>query len=226
MTDSDSSKTPSAEGTARSARPARPKRPAGAKVAANPRTRPNPGARKLSETAGPAPTTPITEVRLTVGTLAGSHGVRGELRLRLLTDSPDHLHTVKQVFVGDNPNPVRLLGYRPHGDGGLIRLEGVTTPERAKELSGQPVRILGTDARPLEEGEYFLFQLIGLAASDEQGTPLGTVTDLIETGAHDVLVIEPAAGGADLLVPNHPEFVLDISPEKGTITIKPPVYAN
>jgi 16S rRNA processing protein RimM len=180
----------------------------------------------LVETKGPDPETPLRDVRLTVGALAGSHGVRGEIKLRLLTDRPDQLAKITTVYLGDNPAPVRLLGYRSHGDQGLIRIEGVTTPERAKELSGTLVKIAGTDARPLEEGEYFLFQLMGLRAIDENGNQLGVVTDLMETGAHDVLVIARPGGGEDLLVPNHENFVIEVAPDRGEIILRPPVYSD
>lgn len=198
--------------------------PRATRPTAAPKHRTAPRVKRLIETAGPEPTTPVSDVRLTVGTLAGSHGVRGELKMRILTDQPDHLATLKRVFVGDPPVPMRLLGVREHGDMLLIRLDGITTPEAAKELSGKPVKIAGEDARPLEAGEYFLFQLIGLHAKDENGAEVGVVTDLIETGANDVLVIAPAAGGQDILIPNHPEYVISIAPEAGTLVVRVPVY--
>ncbi|HWK80231.1 MAG TPA: ribosome maturation factor RimM [Thermomicrobiales bacterium] len=192
--------------------------------AAAPRRRTAPRVKRLIETAGPAPTTPVSEVFLTEGVLAGSHGVRGELKMRILTDRPEHFATLKRVFIGEPPVPMRLLGVREHGDLLLIRLEGVTTPEQAKELSGKAVKIAGSDARPLEEGEYFLFQLIGLRVEDEQGAEIGTVSDLIETGANDVLVIAPSAGGPDILVPNHPQYVLKLAPEDGLLVARLPQY--
>jgi len=166
----------------------------------------------------------VADVLLTEGVLAGSHGVRGELKMRVLTDRPDHLATLKRVYVGEPPVPMRLLGVREHGDLLLIRLEGITTPEQAKELSGKPVKIAGSDARPLEAGEYFLFQLIGLTVHDEEGAEIGTVSDLIETGAHDVLVITPVGGGPDVLVPNHPQYVVEMNPEQGTLVARLPQY--
>ncbi len=159
-----------------------------------------------------------------VGTLTGSHGVRGELKLRLTTDDPDHLATVKRVYVGDEPRPRRLLGFRVHAGQALIRLAGVVTPEAAVALRGQPLRISGADARPAAPGEFFLYQLIGLNAVDEAGANLGRVTDIIETGAHDVFVVTPPEGGQDLLLPNHPEVVLDVRPDEGRMVVRPLVY--
>ncbi len=195
------------------------------------RKRPAPQARArkrpptLRETKGPDPTTPVEQVRLTVGRLGGAHGVRGEMRMHILTDEPDHLKTVKTVYLGERDTPIALQNIRFTDKGALVKLGGTDTPEAAAKLSGLNVKIAGTDARPLEPGEYFLFQLIGLKASDEHGNPLGTVVDLIETGAHDVLVIgERPDSPDDLLVPNHPEFVLDMDPAGGTMVLRPPVY--
>ncbi len=179
----------------------------------------------LRETKGPEPTTPVEHVRLTVGRLGGAHGVRGEMRMHVLTDDPDHLKKIKTIYLGERDTPIELQSIRFTDKGALVKLAGTETPEAAAKLSGLNVKISGADARPLEPGEYFLFQLIGLKVSNEQGEPLGTVIDLIETGAHDVLVIgERPDSPDDLMVPNHPEFVLEMDPAAGTMTVKPPIY--
>lgn len=199
-------------------------RPA-ARVSANRRRRKPAPPRTLIETRGPEPATPLEHVRLTVGRLGGSHGVRGEIKMRLLTDDPDNLVTVTTVYLGERDTPIPLESIRFTNDGALVKLGGTDTPEDAAKLSGLAVKIAGSDARPLEEGEYFLFQLIGLQAELEDGTIAGTVIDLIETGAHDVLVIGQRPDAAeDLLVPNHPEFVPDIDPPNNRIVIRPPEY--
>ena len=179
--------------------------------------------RRLIETAGPTPATPLEQVRLVVGTIVGVHGVAGEAKLLLATDDPEHLRTIKRVWVGQEERPRRLLGVRFHAGNALIRLSGVTTPEQVDPLRGLQVRIAGADARPNEEGEYFLFQLIGLRAYDEAGAQLGTLTDILETGAHDVFVVTPETG-PELLLPNHPQYVLEIRPDEGRLTVRPPVY--
>lgn len=195
------------------------------------RKRPAPKARArkrpptLRETKGPDPTTPVEMVRLTVGRLGGAHGVRGEMRMHILTDEPDHLKTLKTVYLGERDTPIQLENIRFTDKGALVKLGGTDTPEAAAKLSGLNVRIAGSDARPLEPGEYFLFQLIGLKVSNEAGEHVGVVTDLIETGAHDVLVIgERPDSPDDLLVPNHPEFVLEMDPAAGMMTVRPPLY--
>jgi 16S rRNA processing protein RimM len=183
-----------------------------------------PQRKRLSETAGPDPSTPISAVKLGVGTIVGAHGVAGEVKVLLTTDDPEHLLTIRRVFVGDEPQPRRVLGSRLHDRYALMRLKGITTPEAITEFKGQPVKIAGSDARPLAPGEHYLYQLIGLTALDEAGETLGTVTDIMETGANDVLIVSPPDGGPDQLIPNHPEVVLTIDPAAGKIIVRPLVY--
>lgn len=178
---------------------------------------------RLIETAGPDPSTPVEEVRLQIGTVIGTHGVRGELKVRLTTDDPEHLRTVKTMYLGDEENPRRVLSVRFHQGNALILLRGITTPEEGRTHVGKPIRISGKDARPLEPGEYYLYQLIGLRVLDESGAELGRVTDLIETGANDVFVVTSAAGKEELL-PNLPDVVLDIRPADGVMVVRPLVY--
>ena len=201
------------------------RRPAGARKVKPERKPGGASAKSLIETPGPAPDANVEGIRLTIGVIGGTHGVQGELKLKLLTDHPEHLSTIRTVYLGDSDSPTGLTSVRFQGDQALIQLEGVLSPEEGKLLGGLKVRIAGSDALPLEEGEYFLFQLIGLSAVTSDGTAIGTVTDILETGAHDVLAIRPETG-PDILVPNHPRYVLDIAPQRNQIVIDLPVYTS
>lgn len=150
--------------------------------------------------------------------------MRGEFKVRLQTDDPEHLLTVKRLYLGAETTPRTVLGARLHAGNALIRLQGISTPETVERLRGTPLRIRGTDARPLTAGEYFLYQMMGLEVFDELGKRLGQVTDLIETGANDVLVIAPDDGGPDILLPSHPDVILDLDPTAGRIVVRPLTY--
>lgn len=175
----------------------------------------------LGQTAGPDPDAPLSKVRLAVGTIVGAHGVEGELKMRLSTDDPEHLLTIKHVYLDDATRARTLLGVRFHAGMALIKLHGVWNREAAQALRGSVVRIAGKDARPLEPGEFYLYQLIGLDVFNDAGEKLGTVTDLIETGANDVLVIAPAGGGKEFLLPNIPEYVPTIDPANRRLVARP-----
>ena len=179
---------------------------------------------RLSETAGPDPSAPPDRVRLTIGTILAPHGVRGEFKVRLQTDDPAHLLTIKRLYLGDETTPRIVLGVRLHDGNALIRLQGISTPETVERFRGTPLRIRGTDARPLAENEYFLYQMIGLEVFDESGNRFGQVTDLIETGANHVLIIAPDDGGTDILLPSHPDVIIAMDPAAGRIVVRPLTY--
>ena len=120
--------------------------------------------------------------------------MRGEFKVRLQTDEPEHLQTIKRIYLGDEASPRTVLGVRLHAGNALMRVQGISTPETVERFRGTPLRIRGADARPLAANEYFLYQVIGLDVFDEAGNTLGRVTDLIETGASS----NPALGPANL----------------------------
>jgi len=169
---------------------------------------------------------PLSEVRLAIGTIIGMHGTGGELKLRLATDEPDQLRRLKRIYVGDDPDPRRLLGVRFHKGMALIRIGGVTRPEHGESLRGQVVRISGRDARPLEPGEFYYYQVIGLTVFDELGEEVGVVSDIMETGANVVFVVTPNGGGKEILLPNIPDVVLDLRPAERRMVVRPQVYRD
>jgi 16S rRNA processing protein RimM len=179
----------------------------------------------LAQTPGPSLDTPLAEARLSVGMIERPHGVRGESRVRLYTDKPEHLTSIKQIYLGDETQPRKLLGIRFHQEHALMRIAGIVTPEAVRALHGTQVRIAGKDATPLQPGERFYYQLIGMAVVTESGDPVGELTDIMETGANEVYVVTPPGGGDDVLLPNIPDVILAIDDATRTITIRPLVYA-
>lgn len=160
---------------------------------------------------------------MTVGSILAPHGVTGEFKLRLQTDDPEHLLTLKRVYLGDETAPRTVLSVRLHAGNALMRLQGISSPETVERFRGTPLRIRGADARPLAANEYYLYQVIGLEVFDEGGARLGTVTDLMETGANDVLVVTSDEGAA-ILLPSHPEVVISLDPAAGKIVVRPLTY--
>ena len=83
---------------------------------------------RLIDTVGPDPSTPPERVRLTVGSILAPHGVRGEFKVRLQTDDPNHLLTLKRLYLGDETTPRTVLGVRLHAGNALMRLQGISSP--------------------------------------------------------------------------------------------------
>ena len=91
----------------------------------------------------------------------------------------------------------------------------------AARRSGPSLR----EVKPLAEGEYFYFQLIGIKVVNEIGELLGTLIDILETGANDVYVVSPPEGKETILLPNIPSVRPEIDLETQTIVVRPPLYA-
>lgn len=196
----------------------RSRRPMTRRAPRTPRTPP-----RLSDTTGPDPATPLSQARLAVGTILAPHGLRGEFKLRLQTNDPEHLLTLKRLYLGDEAAPRTVLSARMHQGNALLRLQGISSPETVERLRGSTLSIRASDARPLAPNEYFLFQIIGLDVFTEAGERIGKVTDLMETGANDVLVITPDEG-PDILLPSHPDVVLSMDPAEGKVVVRPLSY--
>jgi 16S rRNA processing protein RimM len=178
----------------------------------------------LAKTRGPDPGTPLEDVRLAVGVIVGTHGLYGELRVKLTTDDPEHLATISQVLVGEKYTPYSIESIRLNRGMALVRFEGVADIDAAEALRGSVIRVAGTDVRPLDENEFYLYQVVGIEARTEDGDVIGTVTDVIETGAHMVFVVTPAEGGKEELFPSIPEVVLDIHPADGYLVVRRQSY--
>jgi 16S rRNA processing protein RimM len=178
----------------------------------------------LARTRGPAPDTPLDDVQLAVGRVVGTHGLDGELRVQLLTDNPEHLLEAEQLLVGDQRTPYTIDSIRFHKGLALIAFDEIVDVDEAEALRGSVLRISGADLPPLAENEYYLYQVVGIEARTEAGEVIGTVSDVIETGANNVFVVTPADGGKELLFPSIPDVVTDIRPTDGYLVIRPQTW--
>jgi 16S rRNA processing protein RimM len=150
--------------------------------------------------------------------------VHGEFQASLVTDTPDRLLKLKSILVGDEPTPRAIQSARAHQNRIVFKLAGITSPEQVRALSKTPLRIPGSAAAPLAEGEHFYYQLIDSLIVDESGAELGTLVDIMETGANEVYVVRPADGQDEILLPNIPSVVLTVDIESGKIVVRPPEY--
>ena len=165
------------------------------------------------------PGSPVGEPEyLVIGFLRRPFGVSGEILMDLHTDFPERFRTGRKIYVGDEYKPMTLASVRPHGENMLVRLRGVNTPEMAGQYRNTWIFIKTKDAPPLPEGKYYQYQLLGLKVVDEADHPLGTLTEILETGANDVYVVTDEAG-KETLLPAIPSVILDVQPEAGFIRV-------
>ena len=152
--------------------------------------------------------------RIPLAAVAGAHGIQGEVRLKLFTDSAENLARHARLFVGGVER--RLLKVRGDNKGAVARFEGVEDRTAAEGLRGSLVEIDRAALPPLEAGEYYHADLIGLPCVDSAGNALGAVVAVENFGAGDLLEVE-GEGGKRSLIPFKPgiadlidgRFVLD-----------------
>jgi 16S rRNA processing protein RimM len=159
---------------------------------------------------------------LTIGRVRSAHGVRGEVRVEVLTDFPElRFRPGAELFVGPEQGerrPGRIAGVRGHGGSLLVRLDGVGDRDAALGLAGQSLWIRTSSAQRLPADSYYEHELVGLDVVTSDGTEIGRVTALMETGATDVIVVRGA--GAVRLLPLTKEVVRVVDLESRRIQIE------
>jgi 16S rRNA processing protein RimM len=155
---------------------------------------------------------------LIIGRVLKAHGVHGEMRVAVHTDVPERFSWLETVYLGEtDPEPVSVESVRFHQNFALLKLAGIDDRDAADELRGEWLQVPLDAAIPLEEGEYFLYQLIGLTVVTDEGETLGELAELLETGANLVFIVRGDKG--DILLPDTKEVIQDIDFENGRMTV-------
>lgn len=157
---------------------------------------------------------------LAVGRISKPHGIKGEVRVELMTDQPERFELLDAIYVGeDSPRRVAINSVRYHQGIVLLRLEGYPTRTEAESLRGELLQVPISEAVPLEDGEYFLYQILGLEVFTNDGQSLGRLTEILETGANNVFVVEGMK--RQYLLPDIPDVIKEIDIENGRLVIDP-----
>ena len=139
----------------------------------------------------------MAERRIALAAVAGAQGVKGELRLKLFSDSIESLSRHDMLYVGGVER--RLLAVRDSGKTAVARFEGISDRSAAEALRGSLVEVDRATLPALEEGEYYHADLIGLEAIDRDGNRIGTVSAVENYGAGDLLEVELPDGKRSLI---------------------------
>jgi 16S rRNA processing protein RimM len=154
---------------------------------------------------------------LAIGRVVRPFGLRGELKVKVLTAYPERLGRMRTVYLGPQAEPRTVEGVRLHQDAALLKLTGCDDRTAAEGLRGALVQIALENAVPLDEDEYYEHQIVGLTVLEEDGTLLGKVTEIISTGANDVYVVVGPEG--ELLLPAIESVILEIDLEADRLVV-------
>ena len=138
-----------------------------------------------------------SERKIALAAIAGAHGVKGEVRLKLFSDSIASLSRYPKLVVGGVER--RLLSIRDSGKSPVATFEGVLDRSAAEALRGSLLEIDRDQLPALEEGEYYHADLIGLSAFSRDGELVGTVVAIENYGAGDLLDIQRQDGKTSLI---------------------------
>jgi 16S rRNA processing protein RimM len=155
---------------------------------------------------------------LRLGVLTAPWGTRGEVKVRLDVE-PACLERIARVYLGPEHRAIDLLGVFRRGRAYTLQLRGIETMTAAETLRDVDVVIPRAEAPPLAEGEFFVADVVGLRAVTTTGRALGTVAEVLSTGANDVYVVRGDAG--EVLIPAIRDVVTSIDPAAGVLQVEP-----
>lgn len=153
---------------------------------------------------------------LLIGKFVGTHGLHGDIKMQVYTDSVSMLKKLEKITCGVAVYVVESV--REHKNVALFKLTNIDTPEAAHMLIGQDVYANREDLPPLPEGRYYAEDIIGLSAVSTDGMALGKITDVFSTGSNDVYEITSETK-KKTLIPAIRDVVKAIDIQAGVMTI-------
>lgn len=157
---------------------------------------------------------------LQVGIITSTHGVRGEVKVYPTTDDPRRFRRLKEVVLDTGREKINLEieGVKFFKQFVILKFKGLDNINDIEKYRQKSLYVTRKNVVRLQRDEYFIADLIGLKVQDEDGTELGTVKDVIETGANDVYEVE-MADGRSLLLPAIKQCILNVDVENGMMQV-------
>jgi 16S rRNA processing protein RimM len=159
-----------------------------------------------------------------IGEITRPHGLRGEMRVTLLTDRPERFEGVTECVLWDQARdtrePCRIIAARRQGAAVLVSVAGCETVEAASALVGRLFALPEDEALPLPPGHFYPWQLEGCRVVTEDGRDVGRVARVEQSPAQDLWVV--ADGTREHLIPAVAEIVVEVDLAGGRVVIRPP----
>ena len=156
-----------------------------------------------------------------VGVIANTHGVKGEVKVFPTTDAPERFKKLKSVILDAKREKITLeiQSARFFKNLVIVKFKGIDDINDIEKYKGCDLYVTRENATPLDEGEYYIADLIDMKVVNDEGKVLGVLYDVMQTGANDVFVVNLNDSDKELLLPNIPECVLNVDLEQKVITV-------
>ena len=155
-----------------------------------------------------------------LGQIVNTFGIKGMVKIKPFTENVEQFEELEKIYIknknGKKEYQIEEVKY--HKGMVLIKFKGIENPEDADLLRGSYVLIDRKDAKPLEEGTYYIVDLLGLEVYTDEGILLGNVDDIFNTGSNDVYVIKDGLG-KQVLLPGIPDVIKNVDLENKRITV-------
>ena len=157
---------------------------------------------------------------LQVGVITTTHGVRGEVKVFPTTDDPARFKKLKNVVLDTGKELVDLevAGVKFFKNMVIVKFKGIDNINDVEKYRKKSLYVTRENAVKLKKNEYFIADLIGLKVESDEGEDLGTLSDVLQTGANDVYVLSKE-GEDDILLPAIKECVKEVDIENGVILV-------
>ena len=156
---------------------------------------------------------------LRVGVIASTHGIAGEVKVFPTTDDNNRFKKLKQVFLDTGKEYLELEVERVRffKQMVIVKFKGINNINDIEKYKGKDLLVTRENAVPLEEDEYFVYDIMDAQVVDEEGKEIGTLVEVLATGANDVYVVKTPQG-KEILMPVIDECILDIDFDNKVVT--------
>ena len=158
--------------------------------------------------------------RLEVGQIVNTFGIKGFVKVKPWVNDIERFDDLEKVYVKAKKETKKLEieEVKYHKDMVLIKFKGIETVEQAEMLRNSYLEIDREDAVPLEEGTYYIVDLLESEVYSDEGEKLGILEDIYNTGAKDIYVVKNELGKT-ILLPGIPEVIKEVKLEEKKITV-------
>ncbi|GAB6098927.1 ribosome maturation factor RimM [Halanaerocella petrolearia] len=164
----------------------------------------------------------MTEELITMGKITRHQGNKGEVRVKALTDFPEHFEELEEVYLikGRNQLEVTIEQVRFHKGFVILKFIGCDDIGQAIEYKGYKIKVPKSETRELEEDSYYFYQIVGLEVYTIEEEYLGEVESILETGANDVYVVTD--GEEEILIPALKDVVAEVDLDSNKLEVELP----
>lgn len=154
-----------------------------------------------------------------VGVIANTHGIRGEVKVFPTTEDPQRFKGMKEIILdtGSEKKVLEIASVRFFKNLVILKFKGIDSINDIERYKGRDLLVSRENAIPLNEGEYYIADIIGATVVTEDGAQFGILKDVLTTGANDVYVVEHE--GQEVLLPVIPDCVLARDMEQKIVTV-------